>query len=102
MHKLTTGVALVIAVIACAVAIYAVARPLPATPAATAPATVVAPATDEAAVEERVYRRIVADVWQELMPIYRDFGIAIDGEPKTIGELLRPLMSVGHEPPAQP
>lgn len=80
MHKTAAWIALPIAVIACAIGIYGALRQV------TAP--------DETAIENRVYRRIVAETWLELAPVYEDFGIKRRGEAKTVGDLIRPLLSI--------
>lgn len=81
MHKLVAWLALLIAVLALAVAASCVWR--------------TTGSADDKAVEERVYERIVSEVYHELHPVYRDFGVELAAPPQTISELVRPLLSVG-------
>lgn len=42
--------------------------------------------------EQRAYRRVVADLWQTLSPMYEDLGIAPPvSPPTTVQEALAPL-----------
>lgn len=45
-------------------------------------------------IEDRVYMRIVADVANELGPVYRDLGVKMPENVQTLTELIRPLVSV--------
>jgi hypothetical protein len=47
-----------------------------------------------AGADERVYQRMLLEIWQELKPFYADIEVDFDGPPATLGELLRPIMSV--------
>jgi hypothetical protein len=49
---------------------------------------------DESAAEERVYARIVKEVHAELVPVYRDFGIEVEEQPRNLREVLRPLLEI--------
>lgn len=88
MQKVIPWAALLIAIIACVVSLYAALRPMP--------------CPDEAAIEQRVYRRIVGEVAHELTPVYQDFDIDAPGEPETLTELLKPLLSVESQLTNQP
>jgi hypothetical protein len=88
MQKMVPWTALVIAVIACAVSLYSALRPVP--------------SPDESAIENRVYRRIVREVAHELAPVYKDFDMGTPGEPETLTDLIRPLLSVEPKLPKQP
>ena len=45
-------------------------------------------------IEERVYGKILDEVWQEVKPVYSDFELRSDEAPTTFGEMIRPLVSV--------
>lgn len=45
-------------------------------------------------IEERVYRKILDEVWQEVKPVYSDFELPSDGAPMTFSEMIGPLVSV--------
>lgn len=88
MPRTIASIALLAAVLALALAVYAASR--------------TASAPDESAIEKRVYQRIVSELRRELAPAYEDFGIHFEREPETVGELMRPLLSVEQKLRDQP
>ena len=45
-------------------------------------------------IEAGVKKEIVEEVWVELKPLYKDFGIPANNPPSSVGELIRPLLGV--------
>lgn len=46
------------------------------------------------ALAHEVYEQIVAEVAAEVEPLYREFGVALPQTRSTIGDIIRPLLSV--------
>lgn len=49
---------------------------------------------EAANIEKRVYQRMLDETWQEVKPVYKEFGVKVDRPPTSFGELIRPLVSV--------
>lgn len=52
------------------------------------------PDVNPADVAQKVYDQILAEVWKEMAPVYRELGARIDREPKSFRELLGPIRPV--------
>jgi len=52
------------------------------------------PSGNAAEVAQEVYNQILAEVWKEAAPVYREMGVRIDAKPKSFRELLGPMRPV--------
>ncbi len=53
---------------------------------------------DEDKIVRRVHAGLVAELWAELKPVYKEMGLRLEGEPQTVGEAIRPLVQVPSPP----
>ncbi|MCA9179857.1 MAG: hypothetical protein KDA51_00350 [Planctomycetales bacterium] len=58
--------------------------------------------SDEGAMEDRVYRRIIRELWTEVLPVLEDFAVPIPQEPQTLSELMRPFLYIMEPIETQP
>ena len=50
--------------------------------------------------QEIVYRRILGEVWQEFKPVYKDFQINMQSEPRSFHDVLEPMIGIQQQKPA--
>ena len=78
---------MVIAVIALILSVVALLQHLDGKPAPV----------DPRLLEQAIYDRLLSELSAEIMPVYEDFGIKIDGRPQTLTALLKPLLSIDQQ-----
>ncbi len=88
MKNRITYLALCFAVIGCAAAVYSAVL------LHGVSARLAFVESRSASVEQRVLSRITSDVREELLPVYRDFGLTEPSPNATLRELLQPLLGV--------
>lgn len=51
--------------------------------------------------EHQAYQRVVDETWNSVQPVYKDFGIRMPAsQPKSISEVLKPLMEINSTLPS--
>jgi hypothetical protein len=49
----------------------------------------------EERIADRVYARLLSEVWQEVKPMYETLDLPVQTEPANFAELLRPFIGIG-------